>query len=43
MTKESGISGGFPEKIEAAVRADASVFVIGRPEEEGASFSEMMR
>ena len=31
VTKESGVSGGFPEKIEAAVRADASVFVIGRP------------
>lgn len=43
VTKESGVSGGFPEKIEAAVRADASVFVIGRPEEEGASFSEICR
>lgn len=42
VTKESGATGGYPEKIEAAQRAGASVFVIGRPtEEEGASFSEI--
>lgn len=40
ITKESGISGGYPEKLEAARRAGAEVFVIGRPEEdEGYSFA----
>lgn len=43
VTKESGVSGGFPEKIEASARTGASVFVIGRPAEEGASFSEICR
>lgn len=44
VTKESGASGGYPEKVEAAKRTGAAVFVIGRPEEEeGASFSEICR
>lgn len=40
VTKESGVSGGYAEKIEAAERTGAKVFVIGRPkEEEGYSFA----
>lgn len=43
VTKESGISGGFPEKLEAAEKTGTAVFVIGRPEEEGLSFYEVCR
>ena len=44
VTKESGKSGGFTEKIEAAKRADIPVFVIGRPEkEEGYYFEDLCR
>ena len=32
ITKESGRSGGFEQKIEAALQADAQVFVIERPQ-----------
>ena len=32
ITKESGLSGGFTEKVEAARRAGIKVFVIERPE-----------
>ncbi len=40
VTKESGRSGGYPEKLEAARKVGARVFVIGRPEaEEGESFA----
>ncbi|MCM1175627.1 MAG: precorrin-6A reductase [Blautia sp.] len=40
VTKESGVSGGYPEKLEAAARTGTQVYVIGRPaEEEGYSFS----
>ena len=42
VTKESGAPGGYQEKINAAKRTGARVFVIGRPEEEeGYSFSEI--
>ncbi len=42
VTKESGISGGYPDKLEAAERTGAQVYVIGCPEETGGySFSEM--
>lgn len=42
VTKESGAQGGYPEKLEAAKRTGAKVFVIGRPqEEEGYSFARM--
>lgn len=41
VTKESGVSGGYYEKLEAASRMGTDVFVIGRPEEEGYSFSEL--
>lgn len=44
VTKESGISGGYPQKIEAAARMGVKVFVIGAPREEGGySFSEICR
>ena len=40
VTKETGKNGGFPEKVEAAKRAGATLVVIGRPiKEEGLSFS----
>lgn len=42
VTKESGTTGGYEEKCEAARRAGASLVVIGRPvEETGYSFSEL--
>ncbi|MCM1183684.1 MAG: precorrin-6A reductase [Roseburia sp.] len=41
VTKESGGAGGYPEKAAAAKRTGARLFVIGRPEEEGCSFSEV--
>ena len=44
VTKESGASGGYPEKVEAAKRTGVKVFVIGRPEEEeGVSFDRICR
>lgn len=44
VTKESGASGGYPEKIAAAARTGTAVFVIGRPkEDEGISFAEICR
>lgn len=43
VTKESGKAGGFPEKYEAAERANVGLVVIGRPQkqEEGYSLEEM--
>lgn len=42
VTKESGVSGGYPEKLEAARRTGVQVFVIGRPQEsQGDSFQEV--
>ena len=42
VTKESGRTGGFPEKLEAAKRTGTQVFVIGCPKEtEGDSFAEI--
>lgn len=42
VTKESGVSGGFSEKIHAAKRAGIPVLVIKRPEEEqGKSVAEV--
>ncbi|MDE7331382.1 MAG: precorrin-6A reductase [Lachnospiraceae bacterium] len=44
VTKESGISGGYGEKLEAARRAGIQVFVIGRRSgEEGYSFFDTGR
>lgn len=42
VTKDSGPTGGFPEKAEAARLAGARLLVIGRPPQvEGMSFDEM--
>lgn len=42
VTKESGVNGGFLEKIEACERTGAKLLVIGRPEEEtGYIYHEM--
>lgn len=42
VTKESGVTGGCQEKINAAKRTGTKIFVIGCPEEgEGYSFSEI--
>lgn len=41
VTKDTGISGGFPEKLEAAGRAGVSVVIIRRPEEAGCSWEEV--
>lgn len=41
VTKESGATGGLPEKLEAAKKAEAAVFVVGCPQEEGYSFCEV--
>lgn len=44
VTKESGVPGGYQEKINAAKRTGTKIFVIGCPEEdEGYSFSEICR
>ncbi len=44
VTKESGAPGGYQEKINAAKRTGARVFVVGCPEEsEGYSFDEICR
>ena len=40
VTKEAGKNGGFPEKVQAAKAAGATLVVVGRPEkEEGYNFS----
>lgn len=41
VTKESGKTGGFQEKVEAAKEAEAHLVVIGRPEEQGQSLEEV--
>ena len=43
VTKESGGSGGYGEKLEAAKRMGIQVFVIGCRKEEGYSFRETVR
>ena len=44
VTKESGRTGGFPEKIAAAGKAGAKLIVVGRPPQEtGYSFEEVVR
>lgn len=44
VTKESGVPGGYQEKMNAAKRTGTKMFVIGRPEEgEGYSFSEICK
>lgn len=42
VTKESGASGGFQEKLSAAVKCGVKTIVIGRPvEEEGLTYEEI--
>lgn len=41
VTKESGKTGGFEEKLEAAEDTEVKFIVIGRPEEEGLTFEEV--
>ncbi len=44
VTKSSGRAGGLPEKLKAAENAGASVYLIGRPqEEEGISVQEALK
>lgn len=44
VTKDSGASGGFPEKLTAAEKEGATPIVIGRPEErEGVTFGALIR
>lgn len=43
VTKESGKTGGFSEKAEAAREAGAVLVVVGRPEESGKTPEETMR
>lgn len=44
VTKESGTSGGYQEKLESARKVGCQVFVVGRPkEEEGFSFQELCK
>lgn len=42
VTKESGKSGGYLEKLEAAERTGARAFVIRAPKEEGQTFEEVV-
>lgn len=42
VTKESGNTGGFPEKTAAAARLGTSLYIIGNPEkQDGLSFAEV--
>ena len=43
VTKESGKTGGFDEKLRAAIETGARLLVIGRPKEDGMSLSEAMK
>ncbi len=43
VTKDSGIRGGFPEKLEAARALGVGIIVIGRPPEDGLSQPEIIR
>lgn len=40
VTKESGIVGGYPEKVKAAQNCGIPLYVIGAPKEMGLSFAE---
>lgn len=42
VTKNTGTSGGFPEKMEAAKKLGLSVVIIRRPVESGSSFDEVV-
>jgi precorrin-6x reductase len=40
VTKDGGVQGGFPEKLEAAEELGASVIVIRRPEDDAQTFDD---
>jgi len=42
VTKDSGTSGGYEDKVRAAMRAGATVVLIERPKEEGSSYEEVL-
>ena len=42
VTKQSGRSGGFEEKIFAAQETETAVYILGAPEEEGFSYGEVL-
>lgn len=42
VTKDSGAVGGFDEKVEAAQAAGAKLIVIGREQEEGSGYAEIV-
>jgi len=42
ITKDSGATGGFPEKLEAARISGATVIVVRRPQESGQSYEEIL-
>ncbi len=41
VTKDTGVSGGFPEKLEAARECSVTAVVIRRPKESGAGWDEV--
>lgn len=43
VTKESGTSGGFEEKVEAAKEAGSTLIVISRPDETGIKLNEIYK
>ncbi len=44
VTKESGTAGGFPEKVSAAEKLGAALYVIGNPEQQdGLSYDQVCR
>ena len=43
VTKECGIKGGYPEKIEAAKLCGIETITVTRPKENGYSFEELIR
>lgn len=43
VTKESGVAGGYPDKIEAARAKHIPIFVIGRAADTGISFREVCK
>lgn len=42
VTKDSGTTGGFPEKLEASKQSKATVLIIRRPKETGYSMDELL-
>ncbi|MCD7737018.1 MAG: precorrin-6Y C5,15-methyltransferase (decarboxylating) subunit CbiT [Lachnospiraceae bacterium] len=43
VTKDTGVSGGFPEKMEAARQCGITAIVIRRPEESGLDWTEVKK